>query len=173
MSRAFVKEDDLRVAATPDRPHSGRPNYVTPTGLAMIRAHLEAASAERQRLLDAGELPDSSPALQAVERDWRYWSARSASAIAVDPQRLPRDRVAFGATVDLEYEQNGTPQRMTVRIVGEDEADAGAGRIGWTAPLARALTGARVGEVVSWARPSGAVEVTVLAIRPLAAQSAS
>lgn len=173
MSRAFVKEDDQSVAATPDRPRSEEPNYVTPDGLAMIHAKVEAAATERQRLLDAGEQPDSSPALQAAERDLRYWSARQVSAIPVDPRNLPRDRVAFGAVVDLEYEQDGAPQQMKVRIVGEDEAAVDAGRIAWTSPLARALTGAQVGDVVNWTRPSGAIPATVLAIEPMTVQSGS
>jgi transcription elongation factor GreB len=51
--------------------------------------------------------------------------------------------VRFGATVELADEDDN---RRTVTIVGDDESDASAGRIGWSAPLARALVGARVGD---------------------------
>ena len=37
---------------------------------------------------------------------------------------------------------------MTIIIVGEDEADPKDGLIAWTAPLARAIDGARVGEEI-------------------------
>ena len=51
---------------------------------------------------------------------------------------------------------------LTLRIVGEDEADPAAGRIAWTAPVAHALLGAEPGEVSDL--PTGAVEI--LAIEP-------
>ena len=54
-----------------------------------------------------------------------------------------RDQVRFGATVELADEDD---VRRTLTIVGDDEADASNGRIGWSAPLARALVGAKVGD---------------------------
>lgn len=50
-------------------------------------------------------------------------------------------------------------------LVGDDETDAGAGRIGWNAPLARALRGAAVGDLRRVALPAGEREYEVLAIR--------
>jgi transcription elongation factor GreB len=62
----------------------------------------------------------------------------------VDPSAQPsRDQVRFGATVELADEDDA---RRTLTIVGDDEADASAGLIGWSAPVARALIGARVGD---------------------------
>ena len=50
-------------------------------------------------------------------------------------------------------------------IVGEDEADAQNGKVSWVSPLARALLGARIGDVITWKRPSGDVELDVVSIR--------
>ena len=66
------------------------------------------------------------------------------AAKVVDPaNQLSRDQVRFGATVELADDDDN---RRTLTIVGDDETDATAGRIGWSAPLARALIGAKVGD---------------------------
>ena len=54
--------------------------------------------------------------------------------------------------------------RLTVTLVGDDEQDASAGRIGWSAPLARALRGAAVGDVRRVVLPGGEKEWEVLEI---------
>lgn len=166
MSRAFVKEPDGdQVAdAGPERPISPHPNYVTPAGLARLEAALAAAEAERHDLLAAG---GDALALQRVERDRRYYAERVKTAIPVRPGDQPADRVAFGATVEI-ADAAGADEPMQVRIVGEDEADAAAGAISWVSPLARALIGAQVGDVVTWRRPVGDRAMEVLAITPLA-----
>src|SRR3546814_17095958 len=67
------------------------------------------------------------------------------AAKVVDPARAPdKARVFFGATVKIADEDDN---HRTLTLVGDDEADAGAGRIGWNAPVARALRGAAVGDV--------------------------
>jgi transcription elongation factor GreB len=50
-------------------------------------------------------------------------------------------------------------------LVGEDEADASAGRIGWNAPLARALIGAKIGDERTVRLPSGEKSYEIIAIR--------
>jgi transcription elongation factor GreB len=69
--------------------------------------------------------------------------------------------VRFGATVELADEDDN---RRSLTIVGDDEADAGLGRIGWSAPLARALIGARVGDERIVRLPAGEKSYEVLAI---------
>jgi transcription elongation GreA/GreB family factor len=49
--------------------------------------------------------------------------------------------------------------------VGEDEADAAAGKISWVSPLARTLMGASVGDTVTWKRPAGDLELEIVSIR--------
>ena len=83
------------------------------------------------------------------------------SARLVDPAGQPRDRVAFGATVEVADESG----EHSYRIVGEDEADAEHGSVSYVSPLARALLGAKVGDEVVWSRPAGDLRVEVLGIR--------
>ena len=73
---------------------------------------------------------------------------------------------AFGTRVTVADEDGA---ETIYEIVGEDEADASHGRIAPQSPLARALMGAHVGDMVTWRRPTGAVELEVLAIAPLEA----
>jgi len=70
--------------------------------------------------------------------------------------------VRFGAVVEL---ADDNEQRRTITIVGDDETDASAGRIGWSAPLARALIGAKVGDERIVRLPAGEKSYEVIAIR--------
>ena len=80
----------------------------------------------------------------------------------VDPARAPdRSRVYFGASVTIADEDDN---HRSVTIVGDDEADAGKGLIGWNAPLARALRGAAVGDLRRVTLPAGEKEYEVIAI---------
>lgn len=163
MSRAFVKEDGPDTEPLPDLPLSPHPNFVTPRGLAALRDRLAATQADLARLKARPDRLDLLPE-KAAERDIRYLEARLASAIPVDPAAQPRDEVAFGARVTV-LDEDGT--EAVYEIVGEDEADAGAGRIAPQSPLARALMGARVGDSVEWRRRSGTLELEVIAIEPM------
>ena len=139
MSRAFVKEDAGDGGdGLPDRPVSPHVNYVTPEGLALIDAKLARLQDE---LAAAG---DDRAAQARVQRDLRYWRARHASAEVVRPPADPSE-VRFGATVTIRREGGRT---QTFRIVGEDEADPARGSLAYVAPLAGALMGKRVGDVI-------------------------
>jgi transcription elongation GreA/GreB family factor len=141
MSRAFVKEDDTGgIEPLPDRPISPHPNIVTPHGLADIDAHLM----ELQHRHATATKAEDRAALAAVARDLRYWSARRASAQVVKPPDTPSE-VAFGTTVTIVRDDG---RRQTWQIVGEDEADPAQGTLSYVSPVARALTGKRVGDVV-------------------------
>lgn len=160
MSRAFVKEDGPDNVPLPDLPISPHPNYVTPRGLAALRERLAATQGELARLKARADRLDLLPE-KAAERDIRYLDARLRSAILVDPASQPRDEVAFGARVTVADEDGA---ETVYEITGEDEADANLGRIAPQSPLARALLGARAGDVVDWKRPAGRVELEILAI---------
>lgn len=165
MSRAFVKEGDGSLDPLPDLPISAHPNYVTPTGLADLQARLRET---QTRLTELRARPDRLDKLPeaAAERDIRYLEARLRTAILIDPATLPTDEVAFGLIVTVLDEDERTSR---YQITGEDEADAAKGRIAPHSPLARALIGAQVGDVVTWRRPGGATELEVTAImRPAA-----
>ena len=153
MSRAFTKESDAP-EAVPERALSAHRNYVTAYGLAQLRAR---AATARNELQAAQTRADAAVAL-ALARDLRWLDARIAAAIVVNPTAQPPRRVAFGALVTVQDEAGAT---QSWQIVGEDEADASAGKVSWVSPLARALLDAQVGDEVIWRRPIGAQTLSV------------
>jgi transcription elongation GreA/GreB family factor len=141
MSRAFVRDNDVdSIEDVSDRPVSEHPNDVTETGMAQIEAALAEARAAHATALASSD----RRAIAAAARDLRYWSARRATARLV-PAPTDRSRVRFGTTVSI-IRNDGREQ--TFRIVGEDEADPAKGSISHVSPLARAMLGKGIGEVV-------------------------
>jgi transcription elongation factor GreB len=163
MSRAFVKEENeaLTDEALPERPLSSEPNYVTPAGLESLRAKVDALHAEHARLKRAAEDFDR-PKLSQIERDLRYFQTKLDTAIPVNIAAQPLDEVRFGASVKTEDESGAT---HTFTIVGQDEADVVHGKVSWQSPLATALIGAKVGDMVTWSRPAGKTTLEVLDIQ--------
>jgi transcription elongation GreA/GreB family factor len=124
----------------PDRPVSEHPNHVTERGLALIELALKAARREYGEAQAAGD----REALATAGRDLRYWSARRASAQVV-PAAPSAAAVQFGNAVTIVRDDG---REQTFRIVGEDEADPAEGTISHVSPLARALIGKSVGDVI-------------------------
>ena len=89
----------------------------------------------------SGSIEADRTAMARATRDLRYWSARRASAQVVESEA--DGRVRFGGSVTIEREDGRT---QTWRIVGEDQADPANGSVSHVSPLARALTGKRVGD---------------------------
>ncbi|ODU20527.1 MAG: nucleoside-diphosphate kinase [Sphingomonas sp. SCN 67-18] len=147
MSVAFRREsDEEHKEPRFELPIPPGPNPVTARGLALIEAQVAALSTRAQTEKDAERL-------EAVRRDLRYWNTRLATAqLAPDS---PGDVVAFGARV--RFTLNGGTR--SVDIVGGDEADPAAGRIAFTAPLARALMGAAVGDLADFNGAPDAIEI--------------
>jgi len=151
--------------------------FITPEGLARIRAEYgDLFGVERPKIVEtvswAASLGDRSEnadyiygkrRLREIDRRLGHLARIMKQAKVVDPAAQPtRDQVRFGATVELADEDDA---RRTVMIVGDDEADASAGRIGWSAPIARALVGANVGDERIVRLPSGEKSYEVLTIR--------
>jgi len=74
-----------------------------------------------------------------------------------------RGKVIFGSTVELYDVQAET--ETTYRIVGEDEADIGAGLISYTSPIARALIGKNEGDEINFSAPGGDKEYEIIQVR--------
>ncbi len=92
--------------------------------------------------------------------------SRLAAAEIIDVASLPASgRVVFGATVELEEQEQGAA--VTYQIVGEDEADIRAGRISVTSPIARALIGKVTGDVVAVAAPGSTRSYEIVSVRYL------
>ena len=161
MSRAFVNEDagndrpDL-----PERPVPPGPNLVTPRGLDALKNDLAALQAERQALKTRPDRLDKL-AEAAAERDIRWLEARLKAAVVIDPANHDLGEVAFGLSVTVS-DPDGI--ETTYEITGEDEADATRPRIAPASPLARALLGTRVGDLVTWKRPVGNLDLEVTRI---------
>ena len=161
MSRAFVNEDagndrpDL-----PELPVPPGPNIVTPRGLAAVQARIAQRQADLAALKARTERLDKLPEA-AAERDLRWLEARLKAAVVIDPATHDLSEVAFGLAVTV-ADKDG--HETTYEIVGEDEADAPRHRIAPNSPLARALIGAQVGDLVTWKRPSGSTELEVIRI---------
>jgi transcription elongation GreA/GreB family factor len=153
MSRAFVREADGSEAEDlPDRPISLNHNFVTAEGLARIDAEVAAL---RQRLADVQSTGDRAEVAR-VSRDLRYWNQRRATAdvIPASPEASP---VRFGSRVTFRREDG---RQQTYRIVGEDEADPARGTVSYVSPLARAMMGKQVGDVIQ----AGQTEAEIIAI---------
>ena len=162
MSKAFTKEDDnASDDALVEIPQSPNPNYVTPTGMVALEKRLGDTRAKLSELRTRKDDVDTQLPIAVVERDVRYLEGRIKRAILIDPRMQPPGVVAFGAEVDVIVDDGKT---QTYVVVGEDEADPARGLITPYSPLARALIGAVVGDVVVWERPKGPVELEVTAI---------
>jgi len=153
------------------------PRFITPEGFARIRAEYEELfSTERPKLVDTiawaagngdrsenGDYIYGRKRLREIDRRLSYLSKVMKQAKVVDPaSQEQRDTVRFGATVELADEND---DRRVLTLVGEDEADASAGRISWSAPIARALVGARVGDERLVRLPAGEKGYEILSIR--------
>lgn len=100
--------------------------------------------------------------MREIDRELSHLSRRMKKLRVVDPSEQPdQSRVFFGATVELADENDN---RKTVTLVGDDEQDAGNGRIGWNSPIAKALRGASIGDLRTVRLPTGLKEWEVLAI---------
>jgi transcription elongation factor GreB len=156
---------------------SDRPRFITPDGFARIRGEYEQLfGTERPKLVETiswaagngdrsenGDYIYGRKRLREIDRRLGYLSKVMKNAKVVDPASQPdRDVVRFGATVELADEDD---ERRVLTLVGDDEADAGAGRIAWGSPMARALVGARVGDERIVRLPAGEKSWEVMAIR--------
>jgi transcription elongation factor GreB len=154
-----------------------RPNYITPAGYRALREEYEALyGGERPKLLETiswaaanGDRSENADyqygrkRLREVDRRINFLARRMKEAKVTDPATQPdKARVWFGATVTIVDEDEN---ERIVTLVGEDEADAGAGRISFYSPIAIALRGAVVGDVRRVRLPGGDKEVEVTAIR--------
>jgi transcription elongation factor GreA len=133
-----------------------RPNVIK--AIAEARAHgdlsenAEYHAAREQQGFIEGRIAEIESKLSAAE--------------IIDTAALTNNgKVIFGATVDLEDQDDG--KKITYQIVGEDEADIKSGRVSVTSPIARAVVGKNEGDVVDVATPSGVRSYEVVKVRYL------
>jgi transcription elongation GreA/GreB family factor len=154
VSVAFRRDSDEEVKEPKfELPLPSGPNLVTARGLAAI----EAKVAELEDV-DAPALSEGDRAEHL--RTLRYWRTRLATA---QPAPLPpAGEVAFGSRVI--FTLGG--ETRTIDIVGDDEAEPAAGRIAFSAPLARVLIGGYAGERIDFGGKAEAIAVVSTAAIP-------
>jgi transcription elongation factor GreA len=141
---------------------------ITPQGLAELRAELERLETEGRRQIAAriqsarelGDLKENAE-YHIAKEDQAHLETRISrlaerlrNARVVDPEAAGTEVVSFGSTVHVVDEASGREASYT--LVGATEADLRAGRLSAESPVAKALLGARAGDVVEVAAPGGA-----------------
>ena len=141
---------------------------LTVKGAELLRAELKKLKSEdRPRIIKSiaearahGDLKENAEYHAAKDQQGftegriKNIDGKLSHAQIIDVTELPvSDRVVFGTTVNLIDENNG--EKTVYRIVGEDEADIRAGLLSYTSPIARALIGKELGDVVEVRTPGG------------------
>jgi transcription elongation factor GreB len=180
MNKAFVKEsdgdDDEEAAALALAIPAGSKNYITPAGYQRIKdellqlidvdrpevvriVHWAASNGDRS---ENGDYIYGKRRLREIDRRIRFLTKRMDSAAIVDPSvHHGSDQIFFGATVTY---CNQNDETRTITIVGIDELDPLNGKISWVAPVARALTKAREGDLITFQAPHGVEELEILEV---------
>jgi transcription elongation factor GreA len=150
-------------------------NEMTPTEHAALTAELERLEGEgrreiAQRIKTAREWGD-------LKENAEYHDAKNSQALletriarlrerllnaTVSDERPDDGSVGFGSTVTVRDEQTGREQTFT--LVGSGEADASAGKLSSSSPVARALQGRRAGEPARVETPKGERVFTIVAV---------
>ena len=149
---------------------------ITPAGLAALRARYDhLLGTERPAIVEVvswaagngdrsenGDYLYGRKRMREIDRELAHLARRMKALRVVDPAgQADRSRAWFGATVTIADEDDN---ERILMLVGDDEQDVGEGRIGWSAPLARALRGAAVGDLRRVRLPGGEKEWEVVAI---------
>ncbi len=128
---------------------------------AIIKAIAEARS--HGDLSENAEYHAAREQQSFIEGRIREIETKLANAEVIDPSKLPNTgKVVFGAVVELEDEEGN---HLVYQVVGEDEADIGAGRISVTSPIARALVGKSEGDVAEVTAPGGVRSFEIVEVR--------
>lgn len=157
-------------------PAPAKTNPITPAGYAALKARYDLLlGTERPAIVEIvswaagngdrsenGDYLYGRKRMREIDRELAHLARRMKAARVIDPsEQADRARAFFGATVELADEDDA---RRTITLVGDDEQDASAGRIGWSSPLARALRGAAIGDLRTVRLPGGEKEWEVVAI---------
>ena len=151
-------------------------NPITPAGLAALKARYDhLLGTERPEIVaivgwaagngdrsENGDYLYGRKRMREIDRELAHLARRMKAAKVVDPGQQPDPaHVWFGATVTIADEDD---DERTVTLVGDDEQDPSTGKIGWSAPIARALRGAAVGDLRTVRLPAGEKEWEVVAV---------
>lgn len=155
MSRGFVKEEDQEEAPfIPPRADlpPGTVNYVTPTGYEQLIAEREDLESQLSSITVTDE-KERRHITAVLTGRLNLLNERIASARILNSRDQPEDEARFGAWVEftvISGDQKGSQRKF--QFVGVDEADIKKNKIAFFAPIARVLTGKKVGDVVEFRR---------------------
>ncbi|WP_336977868.1 GreA/GreB family elongation factor [Altererythrobacter fulvus] len=153
-----------------------RTNPITPAGLAALKARYDhLLGTERPAIVEIvswaagngdrsenGDYLYGRKRMREIDRELAHLARRMKASRVIDPvQQADKSRAWFGATVTIADEDD---DERIVTLVGDDEQDPSAGKIGWSAPIARALRGAAVGDLRRVRLPGGEKEWEVVAV---------
>jgi transcription elongation factor GreB len=154
---------------------SDEKNYITPEGHAAIEAEFtELLKVERPALVkvvswaagngdrsENGDYIYGKRRLRQIDSRLRFLIQRMDLAVIVDPAaQQGLEKVFFGAWVTLFSLKDDTEHKY--RIVGKDELEPSLGYISWVSPLARALLGKQIGDIVKVSVPAGEEEYEII-----------
>ncbi len=149
---------------------------ITPAGIAALRARYDhLLGTERPEITaivswaagngdrsENGDYIYGRKRMREIDRELTFLAKRMKALRVIDPaQQQDKARAWFGATITIADEDDN---QRTVTLVGDDEQDASKGLIGWSAPMARALRGAAVGDLRRVRLPGGEKEWEVVGI---------
>jgi transcription elongation factor GreB len=150
-------------------------NYITPEGFQTLRQeYQELFYQERPKLLETiawaasnGDRSENADyiygkrRLLEIDRRLRFLTQRLEDAVVVKPETTKKDRVVFGAWVEIE---DDSLCRHRYRIVGQDESNPTEKHLSWKSPIGKALLGKRVDEEVSVPTPTGERHFVIVSI---------
>ncbi len=151
-------------------------NLITPAGLSRLKARYDhLLGTERPEIVaivswaagngdrsENGDYLYGRKRMREIDRELGHLARRMKAARVIDPAQQPdQSRAWFGATVTIADEDD---DQRVITLVGDDEQDPSANRIGWSAPIARALRGAAIGDLRVVRLPQGEKEWEVIDI---------
>jgi transcription elongation factor GreB len=177
MSKAFTKESDGEDddPEPEEAPVPKGDQHITRAGFRALQAELKrlwevdrpkiteevsVAAAQGDRSENA-EYIYGKKKLREIDRRIRFLTKRLDRVTVVEPSREQLGRIFFGAWFSIEDDDG---KATSYRIVGTDEIDLAARKISVRSPVAQALLGKKVGEVVIILRPKGPVQVEIIKI---------
>ena len=153
-------------------------NYITPQGHARIEAEFQQLlKVERPEVVrvvswaagngdrsENGDYIYGKKRLRQIDSRLRFLMQRMDLAVIVDPAtQIGLEKVFFGAWVTLFSLKDDAEH--TYRIVGTDELEPSLGYISWVSPLARAMLGKQIGDVIKVVTPAGDEQYEIIAIQ--------
>ncbi|MBQ0030911.1 MAG: transcription elongation factor GreA [Bacteroidales bacterium] len=121
-----------------------------------------AEARDKGDLSENAEYESAKEAQSLLETRIAILKEKIASAIVIDESKLSTDKVQIMTKVEIKNTKNGA--KMSYAIVSESEANLKEGKISIKTPIAQALLGKKVGDVVEVQVPAGKIPFEIINI---------